>query len=62
MADQRFEYQVEPLFLSPDELRNERFEFEDTLGAYAEEGWVLDQTLRVDASTFLFVFRRPVEG
>lgn len=62
MPDQRFEYHVEPLFVSPDELRNERFRFEETLNGLAADGWALESTLRVDGSTFLFVFARPVES
>ena len=61
MADRRFEYHVEPVFLSPDELRNDLFRIEDTLEEFADEGWVLDETLRVDGSSFLLVFARPVE-
>lgn len=61
MADQRYEYTVEPMFISPDELRNDRFKFDDTLNEKASEGWVLDSTLRIDSSSFLFVFARPVE-
>lgn len=61
MADRRYEYEVEPMFLSPDELRDDRFRFEDTLEEYADDGWILDETLRIDGSTFLFVFARPVE-
>lgn len=62
MADQRYEYEVEPLFISPDELRNERYTFEDALNGRASDGWVLDDTLRIDNSSFLFVFRRPVDS
>lgn len=61
MADRRYEYQVEPIFLSPDELRNDLFGIEDALEEYAADGWVLDETLRIDASSFLLVFVRPVE-
>lgn len=60
MTPQRYEYKVEPISTSPDELRNERYTFEDTLNETASEGWILDTTLRIDSSTFLFVFRRPV--
>lgn len=62
VSDQRYEYRVEPMFLSPDELRNERYKFDDTLNEIASEGWVLDTTLRIDSSTFLFVFSRPVKS
>jgi hypothetical protein len=62
MAEQRYEYQVEPVFLSPDELRNDRFSLEDTLNEYAGDGWRLDEVLRIDGSSFAFVFARPVES
>lgn len=61
MADQRYEYRVEPMSLSPDELRNDRFEIEDTLDEHASEGWILDETLRVNGSSFILVFRRPLD-
>jgi len=60
MAEQRYEYRVEPVTISPDELRNDRYDMEDVLGDAAGDGWALDETLRVDSSTFLFVFERPV--
>lgn len=62
MAPQRYEYTVEPMSISPDELRTERYDFEDTLNEAAGEGWVLDDTLRIDSSTFMFVFRRPIDS
>lgn len=62
MPDQQFEYRVEPISISPDELRNERYRFDDTLNEIASEGWVLESTLRIDSSTFLFVFSRGVES
>lgn len=62
MATSRFEYRVEPMFISPDELQNDRYRFQDTLNEVANDGWVLDETLRVDSSTFLFVFARSVES
>jgi|AntRauMinimDraft_4_1070384.scaffolds.fasta_scaffold07095_2 hypothetical protein len=62
MADQRYEYRVEPLSVSPDELRNDRFAFEDVLNDAAGDGWVLEEALRVDSSSFVFVFGRPVES
>lgn len=61
MPSQAYEYKVEPMSLAPDELRNERYKFEDTLNDAAGEGWVLDTTLRIDSSTFMFVFRRSVD-
>ena len=62
MGEQRYEYRVEPMSVAPDELRNERYEFDDTLNEVASDGWALESTLRVDGSTFLFVFGRPVES
>lgn len=62
MPEQQYEYRVEPISISPDELRNERYKFNDILNGIASEGWVLDSTLRVDSSTFLFVFSRPAES
>lgn len=49
------------MFISPDELQNDQYRFQDTLNEVASDGWVLDETLRVDSSTFLFVFARPIE-
>nr|WP_317176095.1 hypothetical protein [Halovivax sp. KZCA124] len=60
MTPQHYEYKVEPMSIAPDELRNERYTFEDTLNEAASEGWILDTTLRIDSSAFLFVFRRSV--
>ena len=62
MPTQRFEYRVEPMFISPDELQNDQYRFQDTLNEMASDGWVLDETLRVDSSTFLFIFARPVDA
>lgn len=62
MATQQYEYRVEPLFVSPDELRNDEYRLEDTMNEIASEGWVLDQAVRVDSSTFLFVFARPTDS
>lgn len=50
------------MFISPDELRNERYKFTDMLNEIASKGWVLDSTLRIDSSTFLFVFARSLES
>lgn len=61
MPTQQYEYKVEPMSVSPDELRNERYKFEETLNGSASEGWTLDETLRIDSSAFLFVFRRPAD-
>lgn len=62
MANQQYEYRVEPMFLSPTELRNERYKLHDLLNNLAEDGWVLDDSLVVDPSSLLFMFRRPVES
>ncbi|WP_207591648.1 hypothetical protein [Halomontanus rarus] len=62
MSPQHYEYKVEPMSIAPDELRNERFKFEDTLNEAANEGWILDNTLRIDSSAFLLVFRRSVDS
>lgn len=59
MTSPRREYRVEPMYVSPDEARNERYRFEDTLNEFASDGWVLDETLRIDTSTFLLIFSRP---
>lgn len=62
MADQQYEYRVEPAFLSPTELRNEQYKISDLLNEVAEEGWVYDDIAVVDSSSVLFFFRRPVES
>ncbi len=62
MPPQQYEYKVEPVTLTPDELRNQRYKFEDLLNETASEGWILDDTLRIDNSTVLFVFRRSVNS
>lgn len=61
MGEREYEYRVEPLFLSPTELRNERYKLQDLLNEVAEEGWVLDDSLVVDPSSLLFFFRRRVD-
>jgi hypothetical protein len=61
MADQEYEYRVEPAFLSPTELRNEQYKLEDLLNELAEDGWVYEDVAVVDPSSLLFFFRRPVE-
>ena len=62
MPAQEYEYMLEPVSISPDELRNERFSLETMLNDRAADGWVLDDTLRVDSSTFMFLFRRSVDA
>lgn len=59
MPDSQYEYEVEPMFISPSELENAKLAFNDLLNTRASNGWELDETLRIDSSTFLFVFRRP---
>ena len=61
MPESQYEYETEPTFISPNELPNAKLAFDDLLNERADEGWVLDDTLRVDASTFLFIFRRSVD-
>lgn len=62
MADQQYEYRVEPAFLSPTELRNEQYKLQDLLNELAEEGWVYEDIAVVDPSSLLVFFRRPVES
>lgn len=62
MGTQQYEYQVEPVSISPDEFRNEQFALDTMLNDHAAGGWVLESTLHIDSSTFLFVFSRPVDS
>jgi hypothetical protein len=62
MAEQQYEYHVEPVFVSPIDLQNEKYKFEDTLNELASEGWVLEDTLAVTSSSLLFFFRRSVDS
>jgi hypothetical protein len=62
MADQQYEYRIEPTFLSPTELRNEQYKLEDLLNELAAEGWVYDDTAVIDPSSIFFIFRRPVDS
>ncbi|WP_435079226.1 hypothetical protein [Halococcus sp. AFM35] len=62
MADQEYEYRVEPAFLSPTELRNEQYKLEDLFNELAEDGWIYEDVAVVDPSSLLFFFRRPVES
>ncbi len=62
MAEQQYEYRVEPTFLAPSELRNERYKLDDLLNGLAEEGWVYEDAVVVDPSSILFFFRRPVDS
>lgn len=61
MQDPQYEYEVEPVFVSPNELQNSKPELDDLLAERAGNGWQLDETLRIDASSFLFIFRRSAE-
>lgn len=61
MPSSQYEYEVEPMFISPSELQNATYAFDDLLNDRASDGWVLDETLRIDSSTFLFIFRRPAD-
>jgi hypothetical protein len=62
MADQQYEYRIEPTFLSPTELRNKQYKLEDLLNELAAEGWIYDDTAVVDSSSIFFIFRRPVDS
>lgn len=62
MAEQQYEYRVEPAFLSPTELRNEQYKLEDLFNDIAEEGWIYDDVAVVDPSSLLFFFRRPIDA
>ena len=61
MPDSQYEYDVKPFSLPPSELENTKIAFNDLLNERASNGWVLDETLRIDASSFLLIFRRPVD-
>ena len=61
MADPQYEYDVTPVSLAPSELENAKFAFNDILNDRASNGWVLDETLRIDASSFFLIFRRPTD-
>ncbi|MFC6827125.1 hypothetical protein [Halopelagius fulvigenes] len=62
MANPRYEYHSEPVSITPTELRNDQPKIDEILNGLAGEGWVLDEAVRVDSSSLLFVFRRPVES
>lgn len=62
MANERYEYYSQPISITPTELRNDKPKIDDILNDLAGEGWVLDETVRVDSSSLLFVFRRPVDS
>ena len=62
MADQQYEYRVEPAFLSPTELRNEQYKLQDLLNELAEDGWVYEDIAVIDPSSLLVFFSRPVES
>lgn len=61
MPDPQYEYNVKTFSLPPSELENTKLTFNDLLNERASNGWVLDETLRVDASSFFLIFRRPVD-
>lgn len=61
MPESQYEYDVEPFSLAPSELENSKFAFKDVLNDRASNGWVLDETLRIDASSFFLIFRRPLD-
>lgn len=62
MADQQYEYHVEPISISPSELRDERYKLNELLNELAGEGWVLEDTLCITSSSLLFFFRRPIDS
>jgi hypothetical protein len=62
MADQQYEYRIEPAFLSPTELRNEQYKLNDLLNNVAQEGWVYEDVVVVDPSSLLFLFRRAIDS
>ena len=59
MPEPQYEYDVKPFSLAPSELENSKFALNDILNDRASNGWVLDETLRIDASSFFLIFRRP---
>lgn len=61
MPDSQYEYDVKPFSLAPSGLENTKLAFNDLLNERASNGWVLDETLRIDASSFFLIFRRSIE-
>lgn len=61
MPESQYEYDVEPFSLAPSELENSKLAFNNVLNDRASNGWVLDETLRIDASSFFLIFRRPID-
>ncbi|WP_227355173.1 DUF4177 domain-containing protein [Haladaptatus salinisoli] len=62
MANQQYEYRVEPVSISPTELQDERRKINEILNEYASEGWELIDSIRIDSSSLLFVFYRPTDS
>lgn len=58
LPPQEYERKVDPMSIAPHELRNEQYQFEDKLNETASDSWTLDDTLRIDSSAFLLLFRR----
>lgn len=58
MGDQRYEYLVKEIAIYPSEIQEERFD--EFLNETASDGWELTETVVLDASTTLFIFKRPV--
>ncbi|MFC7009659.1 hypothetical protein ACFQKF_19840 [Halalkalicoccus sp. GCM10025322] len=61
MPEPQYEYDVEPFSLAPSELENAKLAFTNVLNDRASNGWVLDETLRIDAASFFLIFRRPID-
>jgi hypothetical protein len=59
MAEQQYDYRVEPMFFSPAEMRNDQYRLDDLFGGAADEGWVYDNFAVIDPSSALLIFRRP---
>ncbi|MFC7010047.1 hypothetical protein [Halalkalicoccus salilacus] len=55
MPESQYEYDAKQFSLAPSELENAKFAFNDVLNDRASNGWVLDETLRIDASSFFLV-------
>lgn len=61
MEKQNHEYQVEPISISPAELQDEKYKIREMLNEYANDGWKLIDSVRVDSSSLLFILRRSTD-
>jgi Domain of unknown function (DUF4177) len=61
MEKQNHEYQVEPISISPAELQDEKYKIREMLNEYANDGWKLVDSVRVDSSSLLFILRRSTD-